>query len=193
MARKVAYWRFPTEAAMNLVDHTNFGVIDGDVCTVDDGFNVFHYVEADTAWQHYPAPSSAHASASNAAGSTNTLIRRWTNTSVVGSAFTWNASATLGDSISVGRAGIYSLTLTWLSAGLGTNVGLNVGPTLTNTFLGTYLRGATTAAVGKTYCVPWTGKVEAGDNIWVSTSTASVAGGTSTTDFLLEVAHWGEF
>jgi hypothetical protein len=190
-------WHFADAADMNAHDHTNFGVLDGDICSVASTKSLFSYVEADTAWRGYPAPSVAVATGFTAPGSTNTGILRWDNVSETGDDFTWSQSATLGDWVTVAREGLYTVSLSLEYTVLGSNwaASINVGATPTNTYVGFYLMSSQGGSgTGQNISCRWTGKVDASDKIWIAVKNRNLLAGTGDTNLnRLDIVRWGEY
>jgi hypothetical protein len=194
MNSKVPLWRFPNEATMNTFDHTNSGVKDGDLCSVDAGFLVFLYVEADTAWRIYPVPSTALGTASQSRGSTNTRIRRWSTQATTGTDLSWVLSSTNGDAIQVAREGIFTVSVTYDTTGGVSIMGINAAAALNNTFDGVWRKTAQSPFTNiAELSMSWTGKLAANDLIWVSTGNALASGGTSFILYQFQVTKWGEY
>lgn len=74
-------------------------------------------------------------------GSTNTRIGRFTNNTVVGDSISYSASATLGDTLTINKSGIYSITAIWDSDNANDNWGF--GLTLNSTELTTDIQSLT--------------------------------------------------
>lgn len=70
--------------------------------------------------------SSVYLTAGNGYGSTNTKIRRFTNSTVVGTDLTYADSATLGSSITVNVSGTYAINRNDFCAGANADVGVSV-------------------------------------------------------------------
>ena len=86
--------------------------------------------------------SSVTLTVGNGFGTTNTKIRRFTTSSVVGTNLTYTSSATNGDSITINKAGLYSIVYGDNWAG-----GINeFGVSLNSTQLNTSIRDITAAS-----------------------------------------------
>ena len=79
----------------------------------------------------------------NGHGSTNNKIRRYTNSSVVGSAMSYADSATLGMTVTIKEDGLYAMDVLDFRAGGG----LDTGATLNSTQLTTAISSVTTADI----------------------------------------------
>lgn len=72
------------------------------------------------------APSYVLLTAGNGFGSTNTNVRRYTNSTVIGSAFTYADSATDGASITINEDGTYSMNRLDRNTGAASNFGITL-------------------------------------------------------------------
>jgi hypothetical protein len=127
------------------------------------------------------APSSMTLTGGNARGSTNTGVVRYSGGAArsSGTGLTYNASSTLGDSITVSAAGVYALSATGSSASMGLVI-IKAGAAIDNN-----ADGSTAWAVTH---IPATGNIpancsnkvplNAGDKVWVYMQTAPDGLGT---------------
>lgn len=124
----------------------------------------------------------------NGYGSTNTMIRRFTNTVTnVGSDITYADSATLGASFTINNAGVYSISYSdAFTSNSFMGISLNTTQPTTNITsinVGNALAVAWTTATAPE-CVSWTGYLDAGSVIRAhanaNTQQAGVNGGLFT-------------
>lgn len=127
----------------------------------------------------------------NGYGSTNTKVRRWTNSRVAsGSCYTYADSATLGGSWTINTQGIYSITYSDTDSGAGgSQIAIVVNGTVPTTAVPiTYAQGqrqvTTTgsASGGYTGSVTWTGLLNVSDVVWAQTDGG--ANSTSSTSMI---------
>lgn len=115
-------------------------------------------------------PSTVRADTGNGFGSTNTVIRRFTNFTTTGSAVTPADSATLGSTFTINQTGLYVLSIDDGGTG-GGDVGVTLNSaqlttSITSTTLATRLTSASQSA-GQTISCSWSGRLAAGDVVRV--------------------------
>jgi len=108
----------------------------------------------------------------NGTGSSNNQILRFdTETSSAGSDITYTDSATNGGYWAISTTGIYAVSASLYEGYSASNAyAINVASALSNTFDATHIRaiGGGTTSLGDSIQIAWTGKVTAGDEIWIS-------------------------
>ena len=108
----------------------------------------------------------------NGTGSSNNQILRFdTETSSAGSDITYTDSATNGGYWAISTTGIYAVSASLYEGYSVSNAyAINVASALSNTFDATHIRaiGGGTTSLGDSIQIAWTGKVTAGDEIWIS-------------------------
>ena len=126
----------------------------------------------------------------NGYGSTNTMIRRFTNVVTnIGSAITYTDSATLGALFTINISGIYSISYND-NFSVGANPGLSLNTSsgttaIANLPVAEILAVSTTAGVNYIDCVVFTGYLVAGSLVRAHTSGASTGIGTTNTQFTI--------
>lgn len=193
--KKKAVWEFVDTTEMATFGAAQ-GVLNGDLARVDSGgsMRLYAWHQTDTVWYLYPRRSEARGAGSNNAGSANTRIRRWDGTVNTGLAFTYAGSATLGDSWSVGKDGIYAVSVMYTSTPgpAASFLAINNHASLNNAFGGNHVKLRNSFQVATdTLSFSWTGFAAASSKFWISTFTASAGGGTSTLDYEVTLSEWG--
>ena len=137
-----------------------------------------------------PAPSRVRLNTANGYGSTNTAIRRFTNTVTnQGSDITYADSATLGASFTINTNGVYAITYTDCFTGVGSFHGISVDSNQLTTSVATITAANRLTVMGDptgNYGGPasWTGYLTAGQVIRPH-AVAAVATGTMPQDFTI--------
>ena len=128
----------------------------------------------------------------NGYGSTNTRIRRFTNTVVnQGTDITYADSATLGASFTINTTGVYAIFYTDQYSA-ASDLGLSKNTTTPTTSiqsiaLSELLNAVTTAGANLGACCPWTGPLTAGDVIRPHAAAGST--GTNVNEVLFTITR----
>jgi hypothetical protein len=142
-----------------------------------------------------PTKSMVRLNTANGCGSTNTMIRRFTNTVTnQGSDITYADSATLGATFTINTSGVYAISYTdFYSAAFTVGLSLNATQLTTavqsQTDKATILAVSTTAANGYGGNPSWTGYLPSGSVVRPHIDTAGAASGAAAQFTLVKVAN----
>lgn len=127
----------------------------------------------------------------NGYGSTNTKIRRFTNTATnIGTAITYADSATLGASFTINESGVYSITFSDNGSGVAGSTGISLNSTQLTTSLPSITdadrlaEAAYIATANQSSVSSWTGVLKSGDVIRAHTD-ATAAGSSNKVNFTI--------